>query len=200
LILKEQVDGLWQGGAVVLPTGQFLSGVHRGRFIGDVLYVCGLNGWSSEAAKDGCFQRVRYVGGPVPLPTGVHAHANGIELTFAEPLDVRIASNPKRYAVETWNYCWSREYGSKDYLPNDPTREGRATLTVKHAAPSVDGRKIFLTIEGLTPVMQIRVQAGLRTATGAALPVEYYGTIHRLRGGLLRGSSALQGEVRTAKN
>jgi hypothetical protein len=181
VILKEQVDGVWQGGAVVLPTGQFLSGVHRGRFVGDVLYVCGLNGWSSEAAKDGCFQRVRYVGGPIPLPTGVHAYANGIELTFAEPLDVKIASNPKRYAVEAWNYRWSREYGSKDYEPSDPTREGRASLLVKRADASADGRKVFLTVDGLAPVMQLRVQAGLRTAAGAALPVEYYGTVHHIR-------------------
>ncbi len=181
VILREKVDGVWQGGAVVLPTGQFISGVHRGRFVGDVLYVCGLNGWSSEAARDGCLQRVRYVGGTIPLPTGIHAYENGIELTFAEPVDVKLAADAKRYAVETWNYRWSQEYGSKDYLPSDPTREGRTTLDVTRATPSPDGRKVFLTVEGLTPVMQLRLQAGLRTAAGAALPVEYYGTIHLLR-------------------
>ncbi|MGB7161189.1 MAG: DUF6797 domain-containing protein [Tepidisphaeraceae bacterium] len=181
VILKEQVDGVWQGGAVVLPTPRFLSGVCRARFQNDQLYLCGLNGWSSDAAKDGCFQRVRYTGGPIPLPTGVHIYENGIELTFAEPLDRKLAADAHRYAVEIWNYQWTKEYGSKDYHPDDPTREGRAALKVTAATVSADGRAVFVTIEGLKPVMQLRVQAGLKTATGAALPLDYYGTIHRLK-------------------
>lgn len=181
VILKENVDGVWQGGAVVLPTGQFLSGVHRGRLVGDELYVCGLNGWSSEAAKEGCFQRVRYMGGAVPLPTGVHAHANGIELTFADPLDAKLAANPRRYGVEIWNYRWSKEYGSKDYRIDDPSREGRQSLKVTAATLSEDARKVVLTLDHLTPAMQVRVQAGLKSAAGADLPVDYYGTIHRVR-------------------
>jgi hypothetical protein len=181
VILKEQVDGVWQGGAVLLPTDRFLSGVCRGRFVGDALYVCGLDGWSSEAKADGCLQRVRYVGGAIPLPAGVHAYANGIELTFAEPLDAKLARDVRRYAVDVWNYRWAKEYGSKDYHPDDANGEGRAALKVTSAQPTADGRAVFITIEGLKPVMQVRVQAGLKTAAGAALPVDYYGTIHQLR-------------------
>ena len=181
LILREQIDGVWQGGAVRLPIPPFVSGVCRGRFRDDVLYVCGLNGWSSDAAKDGCFQRVRYVGATIPLPTGVHVYENGIELTFADPLDAKISGDAKRYAVDTWNYRWAKDYGSKDYLPDDPSREGRASLAVTGATLSADGKSVFVSVEGLKPVMQVRVQAGLRTASGEAMPVDYYGTIHRLR-------------------
>ena len=64
---------------------------------------------------------------------------------------------------------------------DDPTREGRTTLRVAGAAVSNDGRRVFVSVENLTPAMQVRVQAGLRSAGGTALPVDYYGTIHRLR-------------------
>ena len=107
-------------------------------------------------------------------------HANGLSIG---PDGTITAADPRRYAVEIWNYRWSREYGSADYLPDDPAREGRATLKVVGARVSDDGRTVFITVERLTPAMQLRVQAGLKTAAGAALPVEYYGTIHRLRPG-----------------
>lgn len=187
LILKEQVDGVWQGGAIPLPMPRFLSGVCRGRFrtagegADGHLYLCGLDGWSTEADADGCLQRVRYVGGPLLVPTDLNVHENGIELTFPEPLDRGLASNPARYAVEIWNYHWSKDYGSEDYSVADPTQLGRDTLPITAATVSDDGRRVFVRVEGLRPVMQLRVQAGLRTADGATLPVDYYGTVHRLR-------------------
>jgi type 1 glutamine amidotransferase len=187
LILKEQVDGVWQGGAIPLLMPRFLSGVCRARFrtagegADGYLYVCGLDGWSTEAEADGCLQRVRYVGGPLRIPTDLGVHENGIELTFPEPLDPAVASNPARYAVDIWNYRWSKDYGSEDYSVADPTRIGRDSLPLTAATVSDDGRSVFLQVDGLKPVMQLRVQAGLRSANGATLPVDYYGTVHRLR-------------------
>ncbi|MGC1273100.1 MAG: DUF6797 domain-containing protein [Planctomycetaceae bacterium] len=189
LILKEQVDGVWQGGAVKLPLPEFLSGVCRGRFrttgedADGHLYVCGTDGWSTSAVRDGNLQRVRYVGGPLLIPTGLNVRKNGIRLSFAEPLDRELASNPERYAVNVWTYQWTKDYGSEDYSTADPTKKGRDKLKVTGATVSEDGRSVFLTIEGLKPVMQLRVQAGLRTAEGAELPVNYYGTVHRLESG-----------------
>ena len=48
LILRDEVDGQLQG-AVVPLRGEFLSGVHRGRFCPDdgQLYVTGMQGWGS---------------------------------------------------------------------------------------------------------------------------------------------------------
>jgi type 1 glutamine amidotransferase len=187
LILKEQVDGAWQGGAMRLPIPPFLSGVCRGRFrtsgegADGHLYVCGLDGWQTNATRDGCLQRVRYVGGKLLLPTELHAYANGVELAFAEPLDPELASNPARYAIDMWNYRWSQDYGSKDYSAADPTKEGRDSVPVKSATLSADGKRVFLGVEGLKPVMQLRVQAGLKTADGVELPVDYYGTVHQVR-------------------
>jgi len=46
---------------------KFPSSVMRGRYnpVDGQLYVAGLRGWSSSAAKDCAFQRIRYAGGPV---------------------------------------------------------------------------------------------------------------------------------------
>ncbi len=187
LVLKEHVDGIWQGGVMRLPIPPLLSGVCRGRFrtsgegADGHFYVCGLDGWQTTAKRDGCLQRVRYVGGPLLLPTAVEAYENGLELTFAEPLDRELASHPERYAIDVWNYRWSKDYGSKDYSLADVTKEGRDNLPVKSVSVSDDAKRVFLTVDRLDPVMQLRVQAGLKTAAGAELPVDYYGTVHRTR-------------------
>jgi hypothetical protein len=111
----------------------------------------------------------------------VNAYADGVELTFAEPLDRELASNPARYAVDAWNYRWSQDYGSKDYSAADSGKEGRDNLPVKAVTVSDDAKRVFVKVDRLEPVMQLRVQAGLKTAAGAELPVDYYGTVHRLR-------------------
>jgi hypothetical protein len=90
-----------QGGTVKLPLF-FESGVCRGRFreSDGQLYVCGLMGWQTAAAKDGCLQRVRYTGKPVNLPIALHVKPKGIELTFSEPLDPETAGDADNYFIE----------------------------------------------------------------------------------------------------
>ena len=187
LIIKEQVGGVWQGGAVAMPLPRFLSGICRGHFRTDGkgadghLYVCGLDGWSSAAVRDGCLQRVRYLDNPLGIMTELHVHENGLELVFPEPINPELASRADRYAVSMWNYRWTKDYGSEDYSVADPAKEGRDKLKVTGAEVSSDGRRVFITVEGLQPVMQLRVQAGLLSAEGKKLIVDYYGTIHELR-------------------
>src|SRR5690606_32962944 len=100
-----------------------------------------------------------YIGGPMLVPTGVSIRNDGIELAFGEPLDERLATDPSRYAVNAWNYRWSKDYGSADYSVADPTKEGRDSLKVTGARLSADGKRVVLNVEGLQPVMQLRVQA-----------------------------------------
>ncbi len=92
LVLRESVGGQPQGAVVPLP-GEFLSGVHRGRFNPHdrQLYVTGMTGWGSYTPADGCFQRVRYTGKPAQIPTAFHARENGVLLTFSLPLDREVA-------------------------------------------------------------------------------------------------------------
>src|ERR1044072_1262353 len=87
LVLQEEVDGQAQGGVVPLP-GRFLSGVMRGAFNphDGQLYVTGLRGWQTSAARDGCFQRVRCRPEKLDLPLALHALTNALRITFAQPL------------------------------------------------------------------------------------------------------------------
>ena len=46
-----------------------------------------LKGWQTTAAKDACFQRVRYTGKPVHMPSSLHVKEDGIEIGFTVPID-----------------------------------------------------------------------------------------------------------------
>ena len=46
------------------------------------LYVVGLDGWQTAAQVDGSFERIRYTGKPVRLPSQFAAHPDGIVIGF----------------------------------------------------------------------------------------------------------------------
>ncbi len=87
LLLRDEVNGEIQGGVIPLP-GDFLSGVHRGRFSprDGQLYVSGMGGWGTYTPRNGCFQRVRYAATKTQMPIGMHVHENGIMIRCSEPL------------------------------------------------------------------------------------------------------------------
>jgi hypothetical protein len=181
LVLREVVDGVSQGAIVPLP-GRFLSGAMRGAFHpGDgQLYVVGSRGWQTSGVRDGCLQRVRFTGAPPLWPLEAHVHSNGLRLTFAAPLDRDTAEDPGSYAASHWNYRYAAQYGSKDYSPSAPDKEGHDPLEVRAAKLLPDGRTVFLEMPGLRPVMQWELKYNLKTATGKSMRSELHGTIHRL--------------------
>ena len=64
LVLREDIDGEWQGAHITIPL-KFQSGTVHGRFHGDGhLYVAGLTSWQSagHGGDWGSFHRVRYTG------------------------------------------------------------------------------------------------------------------------------------------
>jgi type 1 glutamine amidotransferase/glucose/arabinose dehydrogenase len=181
LVLREQVDGLWQGGVVPFKLA-FASGVMRGRFRPQdgQLYVAGTKGWTSNATRDGCLQRVRYTGAKVHLPVEFHAVAGGLRLRFSEPLDREVAQDVDSWAAEQWNYQYGAQYGSKEYSANHAGIEGHDAVEVKSAKLSDDGRSLLLSIPALKPVMQLRLRYSLRAEDGAPVKGEIDGTIHNL--------------------
>jgi hypothetical protein len=181
LVLRQEIDGMMQGGAVDLGL-QFLSGVCRGRFRprDGHLYLVGLRGWQTAAVRDGCVQRVRYTGGKLLLPIALSAHANGLRLTFSEKLDRHYAEDVKRYRIAQWNYHWSGDYGSKRWSVAHPERVGEDAVAVRSAKLLADGRSVFVETAPLKPVMQMQVRYGLATADGDPLAGVLYNTVHRL--------------------
>jgi hypothetical protein len=181
LLMRQEIDGRVQGGAVDLGL-RFLSGVMRGRFHprDSHLYVCGLDGWQTAAERDGCLQRVRWTGKPLPLPVSLAVHADGIRLTFAQPLERKQAEDVRNYRIEQWNYLWTGEYGSQRWSVANPGKVGQDRVPVKSAKLLPDGRSVYLHIDGLRPVMQMQISYGLATPEGIPLEGVIYNTIHRL--------------------
>ncbi len=179
----EQVDGIWQGGVVRFPL-DFDSGIMRARFspTDGQLYVTGLKGWQTRAAKDGCFQRVRYTGKPVNLPTEMHVKRDGIAITFTSPLDPSSATDADNYATEQWNYIWSGSYGSPDVSRDDPKKKGHDTVEVDTITLSADGKTVFLKMNDLKPVMQMKTIIKIKAADGTPISCEVDNTVNKVPG------------------
>ncbi|MEO6811434.1 MAG: DUF6797 domain-containing protein, partial [Isosphaeraceae bacterium] len=177
LLLREQVGGQTQGAAVPMP-GEFRSGAHRGRFnpVDGQLYVSGMSGWGSYTTDDGSFQRVRYTGKPVQLPTAFHALENGVLLSFSRPLDREIAEQPSNQFAQSWNYRYSAGYGSAELSPSHPGVAGHDPVAIRSAHVLDDSTTLFLEIPDLQPVNQLHLH--LRVDQGD--PVDLFATVHRL--------------------
>ncbi len=176
LVLRESVNGQPQGAVVPLP-GDFLSGVHRARFNpkDGQLYLAGTSGWGTYTPDDGCFQRVRYTGDRVQLPSAFHAHENGVMLSFTSPVDPSIAADVKSQFAQCWNYRYGSAYGSPELSPRHPGTPGHDPLAIR-SIHAVDDRTLFLEIPDLQPVNQLHLR--LRVDSGP--PLDVFGTIHAL--------------------
>ena len=182
LVLRDEVNGVPQGGVVPVP-GRFLSGAMRGVVSprDQQLYVAGTRGWQTAATRDGSIQRVRFTGKKMCMPGALRVHANGLALTFTEPLDRATAEDAGSYAATQWNYRYAETYGSKEYSVAKPDAVRRDPVEIKSARLLSDGRTVFLETAPLQPVMQMRLQWNVNTADGATVRGDLYHTINRLR-------------------
>jgi type 1 glutamine amidotransferase len=180
-VLREVVDGVAQGGVVPLKP-HFISGAMRGaiRKQDGQLYVVGSLGWATSASREGCFQRVRYTGKNAHLPTDLHIHQNGIQITFSEPLEKETAQDPGSYGVEQWNYLYSKDYGSKEYSVTQPKEIGHDAVDIKSVKLLPDGRTVFLEILDVKPSMQMQIQYNINALDGKAVRGEIYNTINKV--------------------
>jgi hypothetical protein len=173
-VVYEKKGDLVQGGVVKFPL-TFASGIMRGRFNpkDGQLYVVGLRGWQTPAARDGAFQRVRWTGKPANTLLGMRTVEGGMELTFTDPLDAE-AGTTDVYAAQRWNYLWSEKYGSDDYWVSDPKkRKSREPLEITSAKLSEDRRTVRLDFD-TTPAHQILLK--IRAGT---LSLDFYFTLTR---------------------
>ncbi|MES2707245.1 MAG: DUF6797 domain-containing protein [Verrucomicrobiota bacterium] len=177
LVLRETVNGVPQGTAVPLP-GDFLSGVHRGRFspLDGQLYVTGMCGWGTYTSGDGCLQRVRHTGGPVNLPVRCQVRENGVLLEFSDPLDPAVAGKASSHFAQAWNYLYASAYGSAEYSANWPGRPGHDPVAIRSARVLADGKTLFLEMPQVQPVNQLH----LLVAVNGTVQRDLFLTIHHL--------------------
>jgi hypothetical protein len=179
-VLPQKVGDVMQAGAVDLGV-KFLSGSARGRFSpkDGHLYVVGLNGWQTAAQRDGCLQRMRYTGKPLPVAVGLEACEDGVKVRFARPLDKKSA-DPKKWKVEQWGYRYSGNYGSRDWSVRHPEREGIDHLKVTAVTLEEGGKVARLKVEDMRPAMQMRVGHDILFADGKKALGAIYSTVHAL--------------------
>lgn len=177
-VMHENVDGTVQGGVFRFPL-KFESGTMRARFspADGQLYISGLKGWQSSAARDGSLQRVRYTGKKIYFPSGISVKPNGIQISFTNPLEEKSAGDLGSYAVTQWNYKWSSAYGSGRFKPSGGGG-GVDTVEVKSVKVSADRKSVFLEIEGLKPVDQMEIKLNVKGEDGTPVPNRIVNTIN----------------------
>ena len=188
-VMKEQVGGQWQGGAVKFPL-RFDSGIMRGRFnpVDGQLYTTGLRVWQSNGARYGAFHRVRYTGQPVHMPLRMNVVKSGISITFTNALDASSAVDDQNWAVDRWNYQWTKNYGSKMYSVEDPEKEvgnkkqgafGGDPVPIR-GIKLLDKKTVFLEIENIKQVMQSRIRYNIKADDKTVIKQEIFHTINRV--------------------
>ena len=170
-----------QAGVARFPLS-FLSGIMRAAFnpVDGQLYVAGLRGWQTTAARDGCLQRVRYTGKPARMPAGWRARKSGIDVTFTEPVDRETAGDADNYAAEGFNVVATPEYGSPEFHATDPKKRGREKIEIAKASVLEDGKTVSLEIPTLRPVTNLILKFTIRSSDGQRMSHELSLTINRL--------------------
>src|SRR6185369_2339260 len=112
--------------------------------------------------------------------TGLNATPEGVKSTFTNPLDPERAGTPDSYSVEVWNYNWTWNYGSGEYSTLPDGTKKHDSLTVKSVKLSEDGKSVFLEIDGMKPVMQMKILMRAAAADKSPATFDIYNTIHEL--------------------
>jgi hypothetical protein len=174
VVPHEVVKGQTQGGMSPLPLPAFPTGIMRPRFhpTDGRLYVCGMFAWAGNQTGPGGFYRVRPTGKPADVPVGLRAKADGLEITFTDPLDPAAAADAANYAVKVWGLKRSQNYGSKHLDEH--------SLTVTRAVLLPDGKTVRLTLAGIAPTAGMEVRFRLMGADGRPVSGVIHNTIHAL--------------------
>ncbi len=178
-VLKEKVGTQMQGGVVKIPL-KFTSSTMRAKFNpkDGQLYVAGLQGWQTSAAKITGLDRVRYTGKPVYGVSGLKVKKNAVELTFTQPLDPAYASDVQNYSAKRWNYRRAEQYGSPEFSVSDPQKQQRDELPIQAAKLSADGKTVTLAIADLKPVMGQSIGFNLKAKDGTEINQSIQHTIN----------------------
>jgi cytochrome c2/glucose/arabinose dehydrogenase len=142
------------------------------------LYITGFQIWGTTAKRISGLARLRYTGEKRVLLKACTPMEQGVLLTFTEPLEKTLATNPDSYSIERWNYKRTPQYGSP-HLKLDGSA-GQDWMTASSAYLSQDSKSVFLGIPEMKQVMQMRVGWGLKSAEGLPAQNNAYFTPYEL--------------------
>lgn len=184
LLLRDEVDGIDQGGIFVLP-GEYLSGVHRAKTnpVDGQVYLSGMYGWGNYSIQPGAFQRLRYTGDDILVPVGFHVFTNGVRVDFSNRIDSDSAQDASKHFAQCWNYRYSPGYGSKEYSVFNPTIAGHDRLNVTSSHVLNNGKSLFLEIPSLQKCNQLHLHLNVNKEEekdSSVLPIDLYLTVHAM--------------------
>ena len=144
------------------------------------LYIAGFQilGWGTTATPLAGFGRVRYTGAPSTVPRELIPMDKGVLLRFDVALDPRKATNPDSYSVTSWQYKRTYRYGSPQ-LKADGT-PGIDRVAASGAYLSEDGKRVFVAVPEMKPVMQMQLGWSLATVDGRSFQENAYFTPYEL--------------------
>lgn len=193
-VLPQQLaSGQMQGGVVKLPI-KLSSSAQRAAFHPDgSLYVAGMRGWQSNAAKEAGIQRIRHPeDAPLNLPEQMTVKGDQLVIRFDCELDEELAIDPKSFAIKRWKYIRGPQYGSGQFSVDNPDLEAEASALVKERKAHKkqdevevtavtlgdDGKTLTLTIPTLKPAQQMQIDYDLETVDGDVIIGTIYSTVH----------------------
>jgi len=178
-VLKEKVGDQMQGGVVKIPV-KFTSSAMRARFhpIDGQLYVAGLQGWQTSAAKITGLDRIRYTGKPVYGVNGMNVTKTGVKLQFSQPLDEASANDVQNWSGKRWNYNRTENYGSPELSVENPKKSGRDDLDITKATLQPDGKTVLLEIADFKPVMQQNLNFDIKAKDGTPIKQSVQHTVN----------------------
>ena len=122
------------------------------------------------------------------MPLRMKIFKDGIAVTFTNALDATSSVDDQNWAVDQWNYQWTKNYGSKMYSVQDPEKEvGNKKQGAFGGDPIpitgiklLDKKTVFLEINNLRPVMQSRIRYNIRAEDNTVMKQEIFHTINRV--------------------
>jgi len=166
----ERVNGRYQGWCTLFRSGFSSGNVPAVQAPDGSIFVGGTGrGWGSVGGKDFALERVVWTGKTAFEVFDMHVTKDGFDLTFTDPVDKKIAAEPRTYSLPTWTYIYHKEYGSPEV--------DQTTATITSAEVSEDGKHVHLVIDGLVRghIHELHMEE-LRNAEGQPLlhPVIWY--------------------------
>ena len=168
-------DGTRQAGMVELPVPQFPTGMMRGRFNpkDGQLYALGMSAWATnQMIQVGGMYRIRYTGKELHLPIAMRALRDGIQLTFASPLDESAANDIQNYQIATWDLKRTARYGSDRYNTQEQT--------VSRIELSTDKKTVLLHLPDIQPTWVMEIDYSLKDSSGRDFQGIIQNTIYQL--------------------
>lgn len=171
LVVKENKNGLMQGGVVKLPV-ELTSSAMRARVnpVDGQVYVSGLKGWQTNAKQLGGLDRIRYTGEKIYMPLDLKTKPGQLEIRFSEPLVLESIQELKNFSIKAWNISWSQVYGSSETsVPG---------FAITKAELLNDGKTVRLHVPDLKPVDMMEIHYDVLAKDGQQIKGKIDNTIH----------------------